>query len=186
MAQVPSLLQKARERQAATPKEGADGGGGSFKKPNMDQFIPPEAKDAVQRVVAAGMKVMFNPEMRQELMEQVDSPAPVPQKLAEAVTGLMLTLDKQSQGGIPIAAIFPAGMELMAEGAGVLQAAGQPVSQEDFNEAARMMFVLMGRKLGASDEDLMGAAEQAAGGAGGEPEAPPEPGAAEQPMPEVA
>lgn len=152
MAQKPSLLQRAKDSAPA------------FKKPDLSQFIPPEAKDAVDRVVAAGQRLMYAPDMREELQAAVDSQEPVPQKLANNVAGLVLTLDQQAQGGIPMAAIFPASMELLGEAAEVLAAAGQKVSQEDYNEAARTLFVVLGRKLGASDEQMMGAAQQAAGG----------------------
>lgn len=157
MAQTPSLLQKARERAPA------------FKRPDIGQFVPEEAKDAVARVVAAGQKLMFSPAMRDELDAEVQRDTPPAQKMAEAVTGLVLVLDKQSKGGIPVPAIFPAAMELLGEAADVLIAAGQPVDQAAYNEAAQRLFVLLGRKMGATDEQLMGAAEQAIGGG-----APPE------------
>lgn len=152
MAQVPSLLQRAKQK---APK---------FKRPDMAQFVPAEAKDAVDRVVAAGHRMMYSPEMRDDLQAAVDSQEPVPQKLANNVAGLLLTLDKQARGGIPMAAIFPAAMELLGEAAEVLNAAGQAVTQEDYNEAARSLFVVLGRKLGASDEQMMGVAQQAMGG----------------------
>lgn len=154
-----ALMQKARLLESA-----------KFKKPDISGFIPPEARDAVDRVVAAGVKLMYAPDMRQELQAEIQRDVPPAQKMAEAVTGLVLTLDKQSKGGIPVAAIFPAAMELMGEAAEVLGAAGQPVTQEDYNEAARQMFVLLGRKMGATDEQLMQGAEQIAGQAGGERE----------------
>lgn len=158
MAQVSSLLQRAKEK---APK---------FKRPDMAQFVPPDAKDAVDRVVAAGHRLMYSPDMRDDLQQAVDAQEPVPQKLANNVSGLLLTLDGQARGGIPMAAIFPAAMELLGEAAEVLAAAGQPVTQEDFNEAARALFVVLGRKLGATDEQMMGAAQQATGGAGQAPE----------------
>lgn len=163
------------------PAAGDQGGdtGGTFKRPDISQFVPPEQADAVQRIAAAGMKLMYSPQMRQELMQEVHRQVPVPQKLAEGVVGLMLTLDKQSQGGIPAQALFPAAMELLGEAAEVLSAAGQQVTQQDYNDAARLMFVLIARKLGAKDNQIMGAAQKIAGGqpdvgAGGTG-APPEP-----------
>ncbi len=156
--QVPALMQRAQDR-AQEPK-----GGGEFKRPDAAQFTPPDQKDAVERVVAAGMKLMYSPAMREELKAEIARDVPVPQKLAEAVTGLLLTLDKQSQGGIPVGALFPAGLELLSESAQVLTAAGQPVGQADYNTAAQMMFVQMGRKMGASDEQMMGTLEQQVGG----------------------
>lgn len=157
-----------------------------FKKPDISAMIPPESKDAVDRVVAAGTKMMYAPEMRQHLQEAVQSQDPVPKKLAENTVGLMLLLDQKSQGKIPLDAMFPAAMELLGEAAEVLTTVGQDVTQEDYNEAAMMMFAIMGKKLGATDEQMMGAAEQAIPGGGGDGEAapPPDNENAEPPGPE--
>lgn len=160
-----ALMQKARLLQGKQP---------AFKKPDVGGFVPPETRDAVNRVVAAGMKLVYAPEAREKLMDEINRDTPVPQKLAEAVTGLMLLLDQKSNGGIPMAAIFPAAMTLLGEAAEILQTAGQAVTQTDYNEAAQMMFVLIGKKLGASDEQLMGAAEQATRGGEEEAGAPEE------------
>lgn len=150
MAQVPSLMQRAK-----APR--------SFKKPDIGQFVSPDMKDAVARVVAAGHRMIYSPDMRQELRAEVQRDAPVPQKMAEAIVGLLLTLDKQSQGGLPMGAIFPAAIELLGEAAEILTAAGQTVTQDDFNQAAQLSFVLIGKKLGASDQQLMQAAQGAVG-----------------------
>lgn len=152
-----SLMDRAKAQNAS----GEDGGGESFKKPDITQFVPPNLKDVVDRVVAAGVKVMYSPQMKEQVQQAIESQQPVPQKLAENVTGLLLTLDKQTPSGIPQEAIFPVGVELMGEAAEVLQTAGQDVTQGDFNDAMQMMYVLVGKKLGATDEQLMQGASQA-------------------------
>ena len=133
----------------------------AFKKPNVDQFVQPKDRDAVDRVVAAGVKLMYAPNMRAELRQAVDSDTPVPQKLAENAAGLLLILDQKAKGKIPVAALFPAALALLGEAAEVLIAAGQEVTQEVYNEAAQMLFVLLARKMGASDEQVMQASKQA-------------------------
>lgn len=147
-----ALMKQARERNR-------------FKRPSVAQFVPKGMEDVVARVSAAGQKMMYAPEMREMLVEEVSADRPVPLKLAHAVSGLMLMLDQQAkQGGIPQEAWFPAGLDLLGEAAEVLEkATGEPVTQEEFNEAARTMFVIMAKKLGASDDDIMKAAEQHAG-----------------------
>lgn len=135
-----------------------------FTPPDWKQFTPPELVDDVERVHAAGVKLLTSPEMRDQVMEAVQSQDDVPTKLADNTVGLLLTLDQKSQGGIPVAALFPAAMALLGESAQVLAAAGQPVTQEDWNDAALRMYVLIGRKLGGSDEQIMQGAEQAFGG----------------------
>lgn len=162
-----ALMQRAAKAQPKGPK---------FTKPDIEQFIPEQARDAVARVIAAGMKVIYAPGMRDQVRQDIERDVPVPQKLAEATLGLMLTLDQQSKGGIPMEALFPAAMELLGEAAEILSAAGQTVTQEDYNEAARILFVQMGRKLGMNDDQIMQAAGQAVG---------EEPGAPAQPDPEA-
>ena len=166
--QQPSLLQKAK---AAQP---------GFQRPDVKQFIPEGQEDAVERIVAAGMKYMFSPEMKQEVMDAIASEEPMAKKLGENVAGLILTLDQQAKGGLPVAAMFPAGMELLGEAAEIMSAGGQAVSQEDFNDAALVLMVVLARKMGADDEQIMAEASKYAG-------ADPEEGAAdmqaEQPPP---
>lgn len=146
-----ALMDQARERSS------------EFQRPDISQVVPEGMEDAVARVSAAGQKLMYSPQMREELAAEVQRDAPVPKKLAEAVVGLMLTLDSQSRGGIPEAALFPAALDLLGEAVEVLQQAGQPVTMEDYREAARQIFALMGRKLGIPEDQLMGAAAKAAG-----------------------
>lgn len=169
------LMQQAA---AGAPK------GKPFTPPDAGKIVQPQMKDAVDRIVAAGMKLMYSPAMKDERMQAVQSPDPIPKKLAENTTGLILTLDKQSKGGLPVEAIFPAAVMLLSEAAEVLKAAGQDVSEEDYLDAVRMLFVLLGKKMGGTDEQIMQAAQQALPqGAADEPEdpsQPEEPDAAEQ------
>lgn len=152
--------------------------GEAFQRPDLSQIVPDGMEDVVARVSAAGQKLMYSPDMRDELQAAVQSEDPIPKKLAENVTGLMLTLDSQTKGGIPEEAIFPAAVDLLAEAAEALTQAGQTVTQEDFREAMRMMYVLIGKKLQIPDEQLVAGAEKAAGGGGevGEEAEPPHAG----------
>lgn len=154
-------------------KPGGDAEGAKFNKPDITQFIPEDMRDAVDRVVAAGHKMIYSPQMREQVMEEIQRDVPVAQKLGEAVVGLLLTLDSKSQGGIPEAAIFPAAVGLLGEAAEILRSVGETVTQEDFNEAMRTMFVLIAKKLGASDEDVMAMGEKALGGQAAPPDTPP-------------
>jgi len=138
--------------------------GEAFQRPDLSQIVPEGMEDVVARVSAAGQKLMYSPDMRDELQAAVQSEDPIPKKLAENVTGLMLTLDSQTKGGIPEEAIFPAAVDLLAEAAEALTQAGQTVTQEDFREAMRMTYVLIGKKLQIPDDQLVAGAEQAAGG----------------------
>lgn len=146
--------------------------GKPFTPADPAKIVAPQMKDTVDRIVAAGMKIMYSPQMKDEREQAVSGPDPIPKKLCDNVVGLTLTLDQQTKGGIPVEALFPAAMLLLTEAAQLLTQAGQDVSDEDYKDAARMIFVLMGKKLGGTDEQIMAAAQQAmpGGGEGGAPE----------------
>lgn len=172
------------EQAAAAAPQGESPESGTFTKPDITSAIPPEQVDAVNRIAAAGMKMMYSPGMRDELKAAVNSPEPTPKVLAENVTGLMLTIDqKAGNGGIPPEAIMPAAVELLGDAADMMVKAGRPVSQEDFKTAMQMLFVMMSKKMGMDDAAIMDTAnkslppdQQVGGGA------PPDgPAAAPQP-----
>jgi len=150
-----------------------------FQKPDLEampiiQKLSPQDKDAYQRVVAAGIKLMYAPETRQQLQQAVASKDPVPKKLAENVCGLVLMLDQKTKGGIPGAAIFPAAIELLGEAAEVLIKAGQPVTQANYHDASILLYTMLGKKMGFSDKQLMDGAAQGLQSGGGQAAAQPE------------
>jgi hypothetical protein len=155
----------------AEPEAGAPPAGGGFQRPDISSAIPPEQQDAVARIVAAGMKVMYAPEMREQILEVVQSQEPVSKKLAESVVGLLLVMDQKKP--LPIEALPWAAVELLGEAAEILQAAKQPVSDEDFKAASTGAVWLIARKMGASDDEVINGLDQA--GQGAQPTAAPMP-----------
>lgn len=141
--QKPSLLQSAKSKAPA------------FKRPDIKPFIPEGQQDAVDRIVAAGMRMMYSPEMKDEVLQAVNSDMPMGKKLGENAGGLLLTLDKQSQGGLPVEAMFPAGAELMSEAADMLIAAGQTVTNEDWKDGFFTLIGIIGKQFGGTDETIM-------------------------------
>lgn len=134
---------------------------GAFVAKDISQVVPPEQMDAVQRIVAAGMQLMYDPAQRKQLMAAVASPDPVPKTMAMSVVGIILVLSKKAPSGLPPAAIMPAEYELMIEAGTVLEKAGKTVTQDDFNAALQLAFALTGKKMGASDAEIMDAAHKA-------------------------
>lgn len=143
-----------------------------FTRPDISKSIPAEQQDAVGRIVASGMRVMYAPEMKSRVLEVVKSQEPIPKKLAESVVGLMLMLDQRAKGGLPIEALPYAAVELLGEAAELLSAANQPVSDEDFKTAATMTVWLTARKMGATDEQVMAGLQQGGAPAAQEPAMP--------------
>lgn len=104
--------------------------------------MPPELQEAYDRVVLAGMKVLFSKESHQLLMDEIQGQGPVPQRLGEGVAGLMLLLFKESNQTIPPQVIVPAGTELMMQVADFLKKTGlMPVSDQDVGAAMEIMIM---------------------------------------------
>lgn len=143
MAKTP-LMRQARAKAPA------------FKRPDIAPFIPKGQEDAVARLVAAGLKMMYSPGMKEDVLAAVQSPDPVGKKLGENAAGLVLALIQQSGGQAPEGAIFPAAVELMSECADMLAAAGEPVTQEDWKEGFMTLIAVIGKQLGGTDEQIMG------------------------------
>lgn len=151
------LAQKAAA--SAAPSEGGD----TFTKPDLSAVpLTPEQKDQADRIVAAGMKMMLSPQMRDDLKKAMASPEPTPKVLSENVVGLMLTMDsKAGKSGLPQEAIMPAAVELLGEAGQLMVDGGRPVSQEDFKTAIQMTFVLISKKMGMDDAQIMDTANKA-------------------------
>lgn len=143
-------------RQEAPPSTGQP-----FQPRDPRQFVPSEQHDAIDRTVAAGMKMLYSSEMADERDAAIKGDEPIPKRLADNVTGLMLVLDGHSKGGIPGPVLFPAAVTLVSECATMLTKAGQTVTQDDYNEALQILYVQIGKKLGASDDELMHGATNA-------------------------
>jgi hypothetical protein len=75
--------------------------------------IPPELQDAYDRVVVAGMKVMFSKESHKFMLKEMQGQGPVAERLGKGIAGLMLILFKESNETIPPEVIIPAGIELL-------------------------------------------------------------------------
>lgn len=153
--QKPALFDRAKE---AAPQ------GGGFQRADVKKLVPEAQRDVVDRIVAAGMRYLYSPEMRQEVMQALQAQEPIPQKIGANAAGLILTLDNQMQGGIPMDALFPAALELVGEAAEVVEKAGQPVTQEDYNAGCLVAMAILAKKLGADDQQIT----QAFGGQDGE------------------
>jgi len=162
-------MEQTEDTTGVDPGEG-QGGGEQFKRADVASKVPPDLKDAFDRTVAAGMKFMYAPEMRQKVLEEIQRDAPVPQQLAESTVGLLLTMDGKSQGGIPEQVLYLAGMELLGEAAEILVQAGKPVTQENYDDGLNLMFVLIDKKRGVDPKQTMDSATKAVQGGGETPQ----------------
>lgn len=69
----------------------------------------------LERVVMAGMKLMYSKETRQFLINGLNQDTPVDDRLATEAAGIIKMLDEKSNGTMPREVIIPAAVALMME-----------------------------------------------------------------------
>lgn len=117
--------------------------------------MPPELQEAYERVVIAGMKVMFSKESHDFMLKQLQQGGTLGEKLGKGVAGLLLVLFKQSNETMPPQVIIPAGVELVAQAADFLKEAGmeQPTN-DDIGQGIEIMITTILQKFGVSPEQM--------------------------------
>lgn len=163
----------AMESQEPQQEPGAPRGGFSSDEVKAQIKVPPEMRKAYDRIVLAGMKVMFSQQTHQMAMKSLEGDGPIEQRLAKGVSDLMLVLWKQSNGTMPPQLVFPAAIELMLEAIDFLNESGaEQVSEQQIGESIRQLIGTLMEKFKINEASVkqgMTQQEQGAAVAGAEP-----------------
>ena len=117
--------------------------------------MQPEFQEAYERVVVAGMKVMFSKESHKLMLDELQKEGPVGQKLGMGVAGLMLLLFKESNQTIPPQVIVPAGVELLMQAADFIRNTKmEKITNADIGEAMEVMISTILQKFGVGPEEM--------------------------------
>lgn len=164
-----------QEKAPQEPPRGANPEGAQKYKTKVVDVLPEELREPFERVVLAGMKILYSPKMKGTIEQELAKNAPVERKLAEGTAGLMALIDSQAKKGLPREIIIPAGIELLHEAADFLQSTGRiQASPEQLQQASMYLAVILAKRYGASDQDIQGmfAGQAKPPAAGAEPPAP--------------
>ena len=137
---------------------------------HLNAKLPPAKQQALERIVVAGMKVMFSPQTHQMMLTELDGQGNMVDKLAQAATKLMIMLYQHSNGTMPGDLLIPAGGVLLAKACEFLNQTGDIVTEDQFRDALVLMTHMILKVAGAPTNK--GAAPAAA------PVTPPAPAAA--------
>jgi hypothetical protein len=117
----------------------------SSKKPSTDNLspralqsrmaVPPKMRNQFQRIVVAGMKVMFDPSTQKLRQQAMQGNGPLPQKLGLSIAGVMGLLLQESRNSLPPQLIIPCGIVLLAHARDYLLKGRQELSDADFGTA---------------------------------------------------
>lgn len=137
-------------------EERGEGESGGFMS-GVEKSIPPELMEAFERVVLAGKKVIYSPEMENAIKQEIAREGPIEKKLAEAIVGLMAILDKQSRPRIPVPVLIPAAIELVYDAADFVQQAGlvqEEITPDQVKTASQLTAMLIAKRYGANDQQI--------------------------------
>ena len=150
----------------------------------MRSLMDAKTGQAYDRVLTAGMKMLYSPESAEMVTSLVmNDEVPVPNKLGEGVGNLLIMMDNQGNGTIPKEVIIPVGVALMFEAADYLFECGIEITEEDMGQGLELLLttVMTGYGIDTAKMDQiiddMGKRlgfEEGAGAVGGEEVAAPE------------
>lgn len=105
----------------------------------MARTIDPKLKESIAKVIGASMKLLYSPESAQFLESGLAGDAPVAEKLAGEVAGVLRIVDDRAKMAVPKQAMVPAAMFLIQDLADFAQSAmGIEVSEEDIVAAMKL------------------------------------------------
>ena len=122
----------------------------------MRNMLDGKLGDAYDRVLTAGMKMMYsadNSQMMQEII--MDESIPIANKLGEGIANLLVMMDNQGNGSIPKEVLVPVGVALMFEAADYLFEVGIEFTENDLGDALELLIrsVLVGYGIDPSKID---------------------------------
>lgn len=128
----------------------------------IEAKIPPSQKQAVDRIVAAGMTVAFSPQSHGKIFQGLDQSKDKVHDIAMGTVGLLLLLSKQSQDTMPGLPMIYAGIILMMHGLDYIeQTMGVKIGANELDKATQIMMPVLQDKLGLTNDKLQSMANSA-------------------------
>lgn len=118
------------------------------------EAIPQNMRPAFEKIVLAGLKVLYSPEMKDEIQKELDRDVPVWQKLGEGVAKLLVMLDQQSKKTMPQQLIIPAAVEIVADAADFIAQSGEEVSPDDLQKATAYVAICIAKIYRVPDDQI--------------------------------
>jgi predicted peroxiredoxin len=123
--------------------------------------MPENLQEAYDRVVLAGMKILFDKSTNQLVMKSLDREGSIGDRIGEGVAGLMSTLFTESNATIPPQVMIPAGIYLVSEAADFLRKAKvEKVTDSDVGDAMARYVEAMIRAFGGKVDQLYALLDQ--------------------------
>lgn len=106
--------------------------------------IPPAQMPIFTRIIRAAMTIVLNDKTHHLLLQALQGPGPIAQKLAEGVNALLKIVFSQGRGALPPELLVPAGVYLVARIANFLNQSGlAQVADDDIGTATQTLIHLI-------------------------------------------
>ena len=124
-------------------------------------------RDPYDRIVAAGLKTMFDKSTHAMMLEGLNEAQDVAKWAGEGIAGLLGVLSKQSRGTMPFQPMLQAGVTLLMHAMDFLSETGKiEASPQSVAQATKAFAMAITNAAGVSEQQLMQMAEQANAAAG--------------------
>lgn len=111
---------------APMPESQVAGGMVDVKQIESGINVPANLKPMYDRIVLSGMRLLFSKDSHQLLLDQLNQPGPLAQKISDGIISLMYILWQQSNQTIPPQLMVPATTALTLNAFDYLQQTGNP------------------------------------------------------------
>lgn len=124
--------------------------------------VNPRLKPVVQKLVNAGHQIMFAPQSRHLMQQELQGGANNPEVIGGAVAKLVALLYNESKKTAPVQALIPAGMVLLCDGLQFLEDAGAvQVTAQFLAQCTQAAGSAILQILGIKPEQVQAAIDQA-------------------------
>ena len=139
---------------SASPEKAAESQEPNDVPPGMTRAEPAE-QSAYEKVVLAGMKIMYDDKTRDKVLAPLKLNRDTPAKALAAVAQTLITqIDEQSKGTLPETVILPAAGEILEHLAELAQKSGVlKVDEVVLGKAGQIMVLSLAKHYGATEED---------------------------------
>lgn len=117
--------------------------------------VPPDQKDRFDKIVIAGMKVMYSPETSDMMQSQLKNAGDPAENAGEGAAKLFGILMHESKGTMPMQAAIPAMQVLLCEGLDFMEQAGLiQITNDIIAEATKAMMGYILQMVGVKKEQM--------------------------------
>lgn len=121
----------------------------------IEAKIPPELKQGYMQVVAAGMRVMFDPQTAKFTQQRLDAGGDPVQGVAQAISDLLVLLYHESKKQMSIPAAMLAAITLMCQALDVAEKIGKiQVTKELVAQCVKATTAMCMQKFGIGQEQI--------------------------------